>query len=440
MSKKAIVLCGGGAKGAYQIGAWNALRKIGFNPDIVTGTSVGALNGCFIVMNDFKKAYDVWSKINMENIFSFDSIDITKAKSMNDLTKMLIKSGESASYEPLKNLIDECINEDKIRNSKIEFGFVTTQFMPLKKIEIYKEDIPYGQIKDYVMASSACYPYMKSYSIGKTKYIDGGLFDNMPIEMAIKKGATDIVVIDLKAIGSKSKFVNLNANITYIGTRYDLGELMIFDNDNSIRNMKYGFYDTMKAFNKLEGNLYTFKKGTNIKSSKYEDEMDKCYKKIFSKLPVISPFEAVARNSIEEYLKKYNLELFRLNSNVLSCIEFAAKIFNIDMLKVYSFSNISNNLLKKYYIKRKEKDYVNIFNLRKVINKLLKPDGINNIKDTYEKDNLVCYIVSLLDKYILDFNDKKEIWVFSVLAPDAVLSAIVIYALINKKNFIGRIL
>ena len=45
MGKKAVVLSGGGAKGGYQIGAWTALRKIGFYPEIITGTSVGALNG-----------------------------------------------------------------------------------------------------------------------------------------------------------------------------------------------------------------------------------------------------------------------------------------------------------------------------------------------------------------------------------------------------------
>ena len=138
MGKKAIVLCGGGAKGAYHIGAWKALKKLGFYPDIVTGTSVGALNGAFMVMDDYNKAKDIWSNIDMKQIFSFKDTDITKAKSMVELTKMLISQGESASYEPLLKLIDENIDENKVRKSKIDFGFVTTQFLPLKKVEIYK--------------------------------------------------------------------------------------------------------------------------------------------------------------------------------------------------------------------------------------------------------------------------------------------------------------
>ena len=49
---KAIVLSGGGSKGSYQIGAWKALRKLKINYDIVTGTSVGALNGALMVQKN----------------------------------------------------------------------------------------------------------------------------------------------------------------------------------------------------------------------------------------------------------------------------------------------------------------------------------------------------------------------------------------------------
>ena len=87
MGKKGVVLCGGGAKGAYQIGVWKALKKLKFNPEVVTGTSVGALNGSLMVMDDFKKAYDTWMNIDMKQIFSFKSVDLSKAKNMSDLTK-----------------------------------------------------------------------------------------------------------------------------------------------------------------------------------------------------------------------------------------------------------------------------------------------------------------------------------------------------------------
>ena len=44
--QRALVLAGGGAKGSYQVGVWQALQELGWTPDIITGASVGALNGC----------------------------------------------------------------------------------------------------------------------------------------------------------------------------------------------------------------------------------------------------------------------------------------------------------------------------------------------------------------------------------------------------------
>lgn len=437
MDKKAIVLCGGGAKGAYQIGAWKALRKVGFKPDIVTGTSVGALNGSFIVSGKYNEALSIWSEINMDKVLSFEkNIDLESAKSMLDVTKMIIKNGDSASYEPLLDLINKNLDEDAIRKSNIEFGFVTTQFLPLKKVEIFKEDIPYGQLKDYIMASAACYPYMKSYSIGSKKYIDGGYFDNMPVKMAIEKGATDIVVIDLHGIGKNNIYTDLPAKITYVSSRHNLGSIMVFNKENSIRNINLGYYDTMKAFNKLEGDFYTFKKGSNIKASKYENYIQDVYNKIFSNLPVVGPFELTAKNSIKDYLDKYNRELFTINSNVLTALELAANIFEIDYINIYSFKKLSNMVINNYD-KNNKNTFDDIFDLKKIISSILKPDGIKNIKNTYDKKNLVCYVCNLIDKKILTSNDKKEIWVISALVPDVVIGSIFISAYKNNRNFIN---
>ena len=58
-----LVLEGGGAKGAYQIGAWKALKELGIDIKGVAGTSVDALNGAMIVQDDFEKAYEVWHDV-----------------------------------------------------------------------------------------------------------------------------------------------------------------------------------------------------------------------------------------------------------------------------------------------------------------------------------------------------------------------------------------
>lgn len=54
--KQAIALAGGGTKGAYQVGAWKAMRELGIPFDIVTGTSIGSVTAALMVQGDFDRA------------------------------------------------------------------------------------------------------------------------------------------------------------------------------------------------------------------------------------------------------------------------------------------------------------------------------------------------------------------------------------------------
>ena len=67
-----LVLEGGGAKGAYQIGAWKALKEAGVKLKGIAGTSVGALNGALICMNDIEAAERLWKNISYSQIMSVD--------------------------------------------------------------------------------------------------------------------------------------------------------------------------------------------------------------------------------------------------------------------------------------------------------------------------------------------------------------------------------
>ena len=66
--KRAVVFSGGGAKGGYQIGAWKALREIGFEPDLVTGTSVGALNGALMALGKYEDARSIWENMSLDSV------------------------------------------------------------------------------------------------------------------------------------------------------------------------------------------------------------------------------------------------------------------------------------------------------------------------------------------------------------------------------------
>ena len=68
--KRAVVFSGGGAKGGYQIGAWQALRELNYSPDIVTGTSVGAFNGALMASDKYKEALHMWENMSMGMVFT----------------------------------------------------------------------------------------------------------------------------------------------------------------------------------------------------------------------------------------------------------------------------------------------------------------------------------------------------------------------------------
>ena len=82
---KALVLAGGGARGSYHIGAWQALIEMGYKFDIVTGTSVGSLNGTLVALDDFDVAKGMWLSIEdrdvmdiPDRVFSRETVDFIK--------------------------------------------------------------------------------------------------------------------------------------------------------------------------------------------------------------------------------------------------------------------------------------------------------------------------------------------------------------------------
>ena len=66
--KKAFVLGGGGSRGSYEVGVWKALREHGYRPDIVTGTSVGALNGAMVVQDRLEETIRMWRMLTTDMV------------------------------------------------------------------------------------------------------------------------------------------------------------------------------------------------------------------------------------------------------------------------------------------------------------------------------------------------------------------------------------
>ena len=124
--KRALVLGGGGARGAYEIGVWQALREIGWQFDIVTGTSVGSINGAIFATGDFETAEEVWNSLDTGMVFSVDVDEPLDLKSKTNLifkslARDLIKTG-GGDGKRLRALLERYIDEKKVRESEVEYA------------------------------------------------------------------------------------------------------------------------------------------------------------------------------------------------------------------------------------------------------------------------------------------------------------------------------
>lgn len=165
------MLAGGGAKGSYQIGVWRALQELDWTPDIITGASVGTLNGCLFTMGKIQEAEDLWRSLEIHDVLEVPAT--LKPEELRAFFLDIIRSG-GLNVEPLAEMIDRLIDEEAVRTSPIRFGLVMTELGSLRSVQCPIEDIPEGQLKDYMLASSACFPALRPREIDGVKYIDGG--------------------------------------------------------------------------------------------------------------------------------------------------------------------------------------------------------------------------------------------------------------------------
>lgn len=254
-----LVLEGGGGRGAYQIGACKAIREMGLDIGMVAGCSVGALNGAMIVQGDMDRAYDIWYGISPASVIDFADSELAsyaengfRPESLRDLAhniKKVIAYG-GLNVTPLETLVKSVLNEHAIRNSKIGFGVVTVDLTQRKAVEIYKEDIPDGQLVDYVIAS-ASFPAFKRTIIDGRAFIDGGLYNVLPVNLVSDKGFKNIIVIRTYGLGIKRRFNRTGLNIISISPTQSLGSTMDFTNRTARRNLKMGYEDACKVLEQL---------------------------------------------------------------------------------------------------------------------------------------------------------------------------------------------
>lgn len=267
--KQAIALAGGGTKGAYQVGAWKAMRELGIPFDIVTGTSIGSVTAALMVQGDFDRAWELWTHITEEQIM-LERADATphekrELAALAEHPEQLIArvkdwadlNRRTADITPYRALVHQYLDEARFFASPVDFGLMTARFPSFQPVEVRKQDIAPGYLPQWILASSACYPMFPMCEIDGQNYLDGAYSDNLPIGTAFRLGADRVIAIGLKPETPEKKYTN-HPLVTYIAPAEPLGKLLEFDPDALRHSIALGYTDTLRVLGSHIGHTYTF--------------------------------------------------------------------------------------------------------------------------------------------------------------------------------------
>lgn len=189
--KKGLILSGGGARGAYQAGVYKYLSERNFVPDVICGTSVGALNatalGCGFTP---EKLIQLWRNIDAENVMRYSIWQNIK-------NIFLRKFSPLVDTTPLKNLLAQELDFRKLRNSAAKVFISAVNIRSSELVYFSNEEIDI----QHLMASSAIPLVFPWQYVNGEPYWDGGLMANTPIAPAIDEEAKDIIVVLLSPVG-----------------------------------------------------------------------------------------------------------------------------------------------------------------------------------------------------------------------------------------------
>ncbi|MGE9942343.1 ornithine carbamoyltransferase [Bariatricus sp. SGI.161] len=389
-----LVFDGGGARGAYQIGAWKALTEAGVKINAVAGTSVGALNGALVCMGDVEKAEDIWKQMTFSTVMDIDDAwmerllqkEMSLREFLNEL-KMLLKDG-GVDITPLRQLIHETINEEAIRRSGKEFCLLTFSLSEFRELDLEMEEIPEGMLEDFLLASAYLIGFKNERIHGK-KYIDGGVVNNVPLGSLVKRGYKDIIEVRIYGPGREPRVKMPDDGVKYeIAPRVKLGSIIEFSGKRSRQNLMIGYYDAKRMVYGLEGFMYYLEQTHD--EAYYEElmkeirEIEKAEIAFVLKLP----------------LGFSDQELF------MGMLEAAAKLLRIPKYQIYTVDELYDIVYKKYETRNDQLNlprFVHVLmQLRKEMKMNLKGRNFLTLKDYTPEE--ITYLLDLA----ADLKEKKK--------------------------------
>lgn len=193
--KVAFVFSGGGSRGALQVGALRALAEAGLQPDLLVGTSIGSVNASFLALNGFSKdsmdqLTEAWCKAAELDLLPANYIWLT-------MRAMLRRSSNDPSHH-LKNFFITHGITPELRFSDLGPPQLVIVSSDLNSgTPVLHGEQPDDKVLDALLLSTALPPWFMPVRKQDRYEMDGGLVSNLPVEPALRCGATHIIALDL---------------------------------------------------------------------------------------------------------------------------------------------------------------------------------------------------------------------------------------------------
>lgn len=302
--KCCLVLEGGGVKCAYQFGVLDVLTKAGFSFDAVSGTSFGSLNCALYLSGGIERMRQFWETLSAEEMFNEPRLDeltdkIYKKESLFDIKTLSFIISEWSHPQKkreeisklYRELVMKNVDEEKIRESKTDFGFVTLEIPNYKNLafeggmsllfplttmarmmfnksqgktlleyfsfvpyELMADEVKQGKLADYIAASANNFIFTPM-EIDNKRFTDGGVYDNLPIKMMEDKGYRKFFCIRVSTSDLKLKCSD-NLDITMITPTEDTGNCAMFNVNNIKHLIELGRKDALAFIKTLKGDSY----------------------------------------------------------------------------------------------------------------------------------------------------------------------------------------
>lgn len=360
MKKYSLVLEGGGARGAYQVGAIKALNEFGYEFDTIVGTSIGAINAAFICQDDIDKLEELWNTLSFKDLMDINNELGESLVNMQFNTQVIIEAYRKAvkafkekgiETKLMREILEKYIDEEKIRNSNKRFGLVTFCISDMTPKRLFIEDIPKGKLVDYLLATSNL-PVFKRQKIDDKSFLDGGAYDNCSVEMLYDAGYKDIVAIRIfkrrnrirnYAKLSKKKDLTLKSIIP----SEELPFILNFETNNLKNILEYGYIDTIKQLKGYDGNKYAIEKISNETINEIKELFNPTFSLKFVKLVGVKykVGENIIDVAINRAIKKLSDKLSdkktkSFKKQIINIVEFLAEKMDINKNRIYSFNDL----------------------------------------------------------------------------------------------------